>query len=336
MGVIVREPPGGSHSQETTGRPAAGDILAAAPRNVPHPPRARGRGTARLRDHERCGSAIRGHRAAGAGDALWRAEATAGGGAGGGKQRARGPGKGRRAAPLLPTDTARPIRGACRGATAPRDGACRPAQEADRDPTCMSPATAERIYRRLLRAYPPDFRAEYGRESVLLFRDQCQESDVRTVGFWAAVICDVARSAPALRAAAWRARVSETTRTIGGIMKLAAMLTVLVGVFGILNAMVEWGAALTGTIGGMHTLALVLSVCASALILAAGAAILRPTGRSRRVARLALLASLVMIVAARLLHPWMSVFSQPLGIGFPAVFLIALYWPRRASPSGAV
>jgi len=196
--------------------------------------------------------------------------------------------------------------------------------------------SAERIYRLLLRAYPPDFRVEYGREMVLLFRDQCRESDVRTFGFWAAVIWDVARSAPALRAEAWWTRGRENTRTIGGIMKLAAMVAVLVGVFGILNGMVEWGAALTGTIGGMHTLALVLSVCASALLLAAGAAILRPTGRSRQVARLALLASLVMIVAARLVHPWMSVFSQLVGIGLPAVFLIALYWPRRASPSGAV
>src|SRR6266851_679032 len=126
--------------------------------------------------------------------------------------------------------------------------------------------SAERIYRLLLRAYPPDFRAEYGREMVLLFRDQCQESDVRTVGFWAAVICDVARSAPALRAAAWRARVSETTRTIEVTMKLAAML-----------------------------------------------------------------ASLVMIVAARLLFPWMSIFSQLVGFGLPVALLIALYWPRKPS-----
>ncbi len=40
----------------------------------------------------------------------------------------------------------------------------------------MSPAAAERIYRLLLRAYPPDFRAEYGREMVLLFRDQCRRA----------------------------------------------------------------------------------------------------------------------------------------------------------------
>ena len=195
---------------------------------------------------------------------------------------------------------------------------------------------AERIYRLLLRAYPPDFRAEYGREMVLLFGDQCRESDVRTVGFWAAVIWDIARSAPALRAEAWRMRGRESTRTVEVIMKLAAMLTVLVGVFGVVSAVVEWVAWGTGTIAGAHGLALVLGVCASALLLAAGAAILRPTQRGRQAARLALLASLVLIVAARLLHPWMSVFSQLVGIGFPVAILIALYWPRRASTSGAI
>src|SRR5438046_9508567 len=98
--------------------------------------------------------------------------------------------------------------------------------------------SAERIYRLLLRAYPPDFRAEYGREMVLLFRDQCRESDVRTLGFWTAVIYDVARSAPALRMEAWR----RNTRTMEVIMKLAAILTVLLGVLGIANAVVDWVA----------------------------------------------------------------------------------------------
>jgi hypothetical protein len=196
--------------------------------------------------------------------------------------------------------------------------------------------SAERIYRLLLRAYPPDFRAEYGREMVLLFRDQCQESDVRTVGFWAAVIWDIARSAPALRAEALSTLGRVSTRTRGVIMKLAAMLTVLVGVLGILNAGVEVGAAFSGAIGGTHALSLVLGVFASALLLAAGAAFLRPTQRSRQAARLALLASIVLIVAARLLHPWMSLLSQLVGIGLPMAFLIALSWPRRATTSGAV
>ena len=195
--------------------------------------------------------------------------------------------------------------------------------------------SAERIYRLLLRAYPPDFRAEYGREMVLLFRDQCRESDVRTVGFWAAVICDVARSAPALRAEAWRARGSEGTRTMEVIMKVAAIVTVLVGVFGIVNAIVERGAALLGTIEGAHALALVLGVFASVLVLAAGVAILSGTPRARQAAGLALFASLVSVVAARLLFPWMSIFSQLVGFGLPVALLITLYWPRRASPAGA-
>ena len=194
--------------------------------------------------------------------------------------------------------------------------------------------SAERIYRLLLHAYSPEFRAEYGREMVLLFRDQCREGDVRTVGFWAAVIRDIARSAPALRAEAWRARGSENTRTVEVIMKLAAILTLLVGVFGIVNTMIEWTAGGTGSIE--HSLALGLSVCAGALLLAAGVAIfLRPSERGRQAGRLALLASLVLIVAARLLHPWMSILSQLVGIGLPIAFLIALYWPRKHSTLGA-
>jgi len=196
----------------------------------------------------------------------------------------------------------------------------------------MSPAAAERIYRLLLRAYPPDFRAEYGREMVLLFRDQCRESDVRSLGFWAAVICDVARSAPALRADAWRSRGSQSTQTTEVIMKLAAMLTVLLGVLGILNAVVEWAAGSKGVIDGTYVLAVVLGVFASALLLGAGIAILL---RRQQAARLALFASLVSVMAARLLFPWMSIFSQLVGFGLPVALLIALYWPRRASPLGA-
>jgi hypothetical protein len=192
----------------------------------------------------------------------------------------------------------------------------------------MSPAAAERIYRLLLRAYPPDFRAEYGREMVLLFRDQCRESDVRSLGFWAAVICDVARSAPALRAEAWRSRGSESTQTTEVIMKLAAMLTVLLGVLGILNAIVEWAAGSKGAIDGRYVLAVVLGVFASVLLLGAGVAILL---RSRQAARLALLASVVLFVAARLLFPWMSYFSQLVGFGLPVALLVALYWPRKPS-----
>ena len=118
-------------------------------------------------------------------------------------------------------------------------------------------------------------------------------------------------------------------------MKLAAILTVLLGVFGIANAVVEWVAGSKGAVDGRYVLAVVLGVFASALLLAAGVAILSRTPRGWQAARLAVLASLVMIVAARLLFPWMSVFSQLVGIGLPIALLIGLYWPRRASPAGA-
>jgi len=191
--------------------------------------------------------------------------------------------------------------------------------------------SAERIYRLLLRAYPPDFRAVYEREMVVLFRDQCRESDVRTIGFWAAVVWDVARSAPALRAAAWR----ESTRTMEVIMKLAAILTVLLGVLGIAGAVVEWVAGSKGAIDGAYVLAVVLGVFASALLLGAGVAILLQTRWGRQPARLALFASLVSMAAARLLFPWMSIFSHLVGFGLPVALLIALYWPRKPSTLGA-
>ena len=177
---------------------------------------------------------------------------------------------------------------------------------------------AERIYRMLLRAYPPAFRAEYGREMVLVFRDQCRDSDVRTLGFWMRVFWDIVRSAPTLRA--------EATRTVEVIMKLAAILTVLLAAFGIFGAVNDWSAA--SQHAGTYVLAIVLGVAASLFLLGAGFGILL---QKRQAARLALVASLVCFMAARLVFPWMSIFLQLVGFGLPVVLLIALYWPRKPS-----
>lgn len=195
----------------------------------------------------------------------------------------------------------------------------------------MSPATAERIYGLLLRSYPPAFRAEYGREMLLLFRDQCREGDVRTPGFWARVLSDIIRSAPALRLEAWRENITTTEV----IMKLAAALTVLLALFGIVGIGAEWVAGSKHPMTGAWVLAVALGMIGSVLLLAAAVAILSRAPRGRQVARVALLASLVMGVAARLLFPWMGVAAQLIGIGLPLGLLIALYWPRRVSPAGA-
>ncbi len=201
-----------------------------------------------------------------------------------------------------------------------------------RAPGC--PGTAERLYRLLMRTYPADFRAKYGREMVLLFRDQCREGDVGSPRFWARVILDVARSAPALRAQMWRARGHENTGILEAIMKLAATLIVLLGVYVAVNALAEAFGGGAGTPAGRYLLAIALGALAGALLLAAGIALLRRTPAGRQVTSLALVASLVIIVVVRVVHPWMSIFSQLVGIGLPVALLIALHWPRRPSVSG--
>jgi hypothetical protein len=197
------------------------------------------------------------------------------------------------------------------------------------------PAAAERIYDLLLRVYPPAFRADYGREMALLFRDQCREGDVRTLRFWMAVLWDVARSAPALHAEAWRARARENTRTLGAIMKIAAMLTVLLGVVGALGAVVDGVAGQRQGFGGTHLLSVVLGGVAGVLLLVAGVALWRRTPSARQTATVAALASLVIVVVARLVFPWMSIFYQLVAVGLPIALVVALHWPGRRGPSAS-
>ena len=191
--------------------------------------------------------------------------------------------------------------------------------------------SAEVIYRLLLRAYPQAFRAEFGREMALLFRDQCREGDVRSLGFWVTVIADVARSAPALRLEEWR----KNPATIEVIMKLAAVLTVLLALFTILGAGAELVAGSKQPMPGGYVPSVALAIFANVLLLVAAIAILSRSSRGRQVARLAVVASLVMGITARLLFPWMGIFAQGVCLGLPVVLLIALYWPRRASPAAA-
>lgn len=115
-------------------------------------------------------------------------------------------------------------------------------------------------------------------------------------------------------------------------MKFAAVLTVLLAAFVIVGAVADWMAA-PQAIGEAYTLSRLLVIVASALLLGAAVAIL--VGQ-RQAARLAVVASLVSFVAARVLFPWMGIFLQLVGLGLPVALLVALYWPRRAAPSGAV
>jgi hypothetical protein len=196
-------------------------------------------------------------------------------------------------------------------------------------------ATAERIYRVILRAYPDAFRAEYEREMTQLFADQWREGGGDVLHFWMNVASDLVRSAPALRVEAWRARDRRTTQAIGETMKLVAILTVLFGLFGALSAVAEGViGARQGALGTAYTLSVVLSLIAGALLLAAGVAALRGTLSGQRTASRAAIASLVVFVVARMAFGWMSVFAQLAGIVLPLAALAVLHqplWRRTAS-----
>lgn len=169
-----------------------------------------------------------------------------------------------------------------------------------------APTRDEQIYCLLLRAYPHAFRAEYGREMMQLFRDQRRLGAAGIIGFWMHLMWDVARSAPVLRVEAWRAKESKATRTLRFIMKLVATLTVLLGVFGILNSIAEGVMGMRqGGVGGMYLPAILFAIVAGVLLLVAGIAALRGTPAGRRTASYAALASLVAFVLARLLFGWM-------------------------------
>jgi hypothetical protein len=197
--------------------------------------------------------------------------------------------------------------------------------------------SAERVYRLLLRAYPSSFRSEYGREMTLLFRDEYRSRNAPALGFWVAMVWDVARSAPSRWAEVLWARVRDYTPIVEVIMKLAGILAVLLGVYGVVSALVEAVAGMRGTPSGAYILAVVLGIIAAALLLTAGAALVRSPVSGRHTATITLLASLVIVLIARLLHPWMGMLALIVGIGSPILLLAALHWPsgRDASTSRA-
>jgi hypothetical protein len=194
------------------------------------------------------------------------------------------------------------------------------------------------VYRLLLRAYPAEFRAAYGRDMVLLFGDRRREPGTRVVPFWAAMVWDVARSAPALRLEVWRARRNAqrrdpTIHTQEGTMRPMAILAVVIGGFELVNALVEGWAGGTESPSGAWLVAVALGMIAVVLLVATGIALLRRASGAPTWARGAAVASLALFVVTGLVHPWMSVISRVLGVGVPAALLIALFVTRGRGPS---
>jgi hypothetical protein len=129
------------------------------------------------------------------------------------------------------------------------------------------------------------------------------------------------------------ARAKDYTRIVEVIMKLAGILAVLLGVYGVVNALAEAVAGMRGTLGGVYIVAVVLGIIAAALLLTAGAALLRSPPSGRHTATITLLASLLIVLIARLLHPWMGMLALIVGIGSPILLLAAVHWPTGRGPS---
>jgi hypothetical protein len=193
-------------------------------------------------------------------------------------------------------------------------------------------SAAERVYRLLLRAYPAGFRAEYGREMVLVFRDRRRDESARGIRFWSEMIWDVARSAPALRLDAFRIRWEEDIQTGEEKMRTMAILAVLIGVTEAANALAEgWAGGIAN--GGFWLAGIILTVVAGTLLVVAGVAMLRRAPGAVPSARVAAITCLTVIVLIRLVDGWMSIFGTLLGIVFPIALLFFLWWTRRRGPS---
>jgi hypothetical protein len=195
-----------------------------------------------------------------------------------------------------------------------------------------APTNAERAYRLLMRAYPADFRAQYEREMTLAFRDQLRDSRAIGLRFWAEMVWDVARSAPALRVEALRARWHRNILAEDGTMKPMAMLAMVIGAIQGINALIEARAG-TAQPGDYSLLGVVLGFVAAALLVGAGVALLRGGHAGLVWARVSAVACLAMVVLIRVVQPWMSIFGTLLGVGFPIALLLFLQLMRGRGSS---
>jgi hypothetical protein len=194
-------------------------------------------------------------------------------------------------------------------------------------------SAAERAYRLLLRAYPAGFRAAYGREMVLVFRDRRRERGATGARFWAEMVWDVARSAPALRLEAMRGRGGTDMHSGEGTMRTMAILAMLIGALEAVGALAEGWPGGFANGNGYWLAGVVLMLVAGAMLLAAGIAMLRRTPGAAGWARGAAIMCLAVVVLIRLVQPWMSIFTMLLGIAFPIALLLFLHWTRGRGPS---
>jgi hypothetical protein len=166
---------------------------------------------------------------------------------------------------------------------------------------------------------------------TLLFLDLRRELGARGVRFWAALVWDVVRTAPALHIAALRSRWDAEFHIEEGTMRPMAILGIVVGAFEALNAVAElWAGGVRN--GDGYSLAWgTLVALVGALLLWSGIALLRRTATAAAWARGAAVACLAVFACMALVQPRMSMVATVLGIVFPVALLIVLRGGRGRS-----
>jgi hypothetical protein len=192
-------------------------------------------------------------------------------------------------------------------------------------------SAAERAYQLLLHAYPATFRAAYGREMMLVFRDQRREVGAPGIRFWAELVRELVRSAAAERVDELRAWWDRDIQTEEEKMKPMATLAILIGALEVVNGSVElWAGGIRN--GDGYSLAWGTMVALiGTLLVASGIALLRRAPSAAALARGAAVACLAVFACMFFVQGRMSVFATLLGTVFPVALLIFLYWDRGQS-----
>lgn len=196
----------------------------------------------------------------------------------------------------------------------------------------MTARRAEWVYALLLRAYPADFRRAYAREMTLVFRDVMRVAGASRISCWMAIVADVARSAPALRAEALRARWNADIRLEESVMKTMGALAVLIGLVQIANGSIELSA---GGSAGVPGLVVALFVVLGLLLVVTGVALVRRSSSAPMLAQITAISWLVLVVVVRAVHPVMSIFAMLLAIVFPVALLVYVWMGRGRGMSRA-
>jgi hypothetical protein len=185
----------------------------------------------------------------------------------------------------------------------------------------------ERVYVWLLAAYPPGFRAEYGREMTRVFRDRRREVELSKgsmAGFWAEIVADVARSAvPLCLEALMGVGVHTKLREVE--MLIMAILAIMVGALEAAGAFGEYWSAVQHPMGsGPWVIGSTMGVVAGGLLLASGVAMLCRSRRAVPIARAAAVTCILVFILISYVIPMMGYFAQLIGIGYPIMLLVYL------------